>query len=481
MLCNEVIWFPIFSFLEYAFLGYVSLLVLIYALRLINGLYTNCKYKRDHTLRAHGYENLARSPLSLGISIVAPAYNESATIIDNVRSLLSLSYRQYEVIIVNDGSKDDSIEKLVREFKLRPMLVRKHADLSCKPIRCIYKSASHVFDKLVVIDKENGGKSDALNAGINYARYKIVGCMDVDSILTKDALQKLVKPFLTDDTVIATGSSIRIANSCEIEHGHLHKVVLPTGFFEKFQVLEYLRAFLLGRMSMSSINGLLLVSGASGLFLKDLVLKVGGYRTDVVGEDMELILKMRKYCYEHGQKHRVVYIPDPVCWTEAPSDAGTLKKQRNRWSRGSIEALWIHRKMFLNPKYGIVGMYSLPYWLLYELLQPLSIAFGLVFIMGLIVTGLFDLERFLTMMFFLYTFSIFVSSGTVLLEEITFQQYTQRSEVLTLFLIVVLEPFLYNPLNTYWSFTGIWDKVIGKNTGWGHMHRTGFRKKNLST
>ncbi|NQZ78924.1 MAG: glycosyltransferase family 2 protein, partial [Ekhidna sp.] len=420
MLVFSQIWFQLFVLLEQLFLAYIGLLVLIYAARLINATLTNWRYKIRHSRKLDGYQQLSNSPLSYGISIIAPAYNESATIIDNARSLLSLEYRTYEVIIVNDGSKDDSITKLRREFNLEKVKLKRCAQLKTKPIKGIYRSKLAVYDKLVVIDKENGGKSDALNVGLMYAKYRIVGCMDVDSILTHDALQKLVKPFLVDKTVISTGSSIRIANNCKIENGHLRKVVLPKNLFEGFQVLEYLRAFLLGRMSLSGINGLLLVSGASGLFLKRLALKVGGYRTDIVGEDIELIIRMRRYCYENKLKHKVKYIPDPVCWTEAPSDTQTLQKQRNRWSRGSIEALWIHRKIFLNPRFGVIGMYSLPYWLLYEILQPVSIAFGLLFIVGLSLSGLFDLDRFIAMMVLMYSFSIFISTATILLEEITY-------------------------------------------------------------
>jgi biofilm PGA synthesis N-glycosyltransferase PgaC len=460
------------------FLLYVVEISLFYLLGSLYAIRINILYRNRHILT--DYKAINSSPLSPGISLIAPAYNESLTIIDNVRSLLSLEYPKMEVIVVNDGSKDDSIPKLVKYFELEQVARRATGHIKSKSIKALYRSKNLAYSNLLVIDKENGGKSDALNAGINYSKYGIIGCMDVDSILLRDSLQKLVKPFLDDEEVIATGGSVRIANSCEIAHGHLSKVKMPSGIIERFQVLEYLRAFLIGRMAWSGLNALLLISGAVGLFKKDLVKKVGGYRTDVVGEDIELVINMRRYMYDHQRKHKVVYVPDPVCWTEAPSDRKILSRQRNRWNRGAFEALWIHRSMIFNPKYGIIGMLSLPYWLFFEWMAPLIETIGVMLVVALVFLGFFDPVEFTAVTLMAYAFSVLISTMTIFIEEISFQKYTKKGEVFKLFLIAWLEPVFYHPLVVLWSLQGTWDKLRGANKGWGTMTRKGFNKTALS-
>jgi biofilm PGA synthesis N-glycosyltransferase PgaC len=461
--------------------GFILYIVVISLLYLIGTLYAvriNLSYKNRHAMT--DYEVISTSPLSPGISLIAPAYNESLTIIDNVRSLLSLEYPKLEVIVVNDGSKDDSMEKLINYFELKPIYRKPTGNIDVQPIRKLYKSKNEAYSNLLIIDKENGGKSDALNAGINFATFKIVGCMDVDSILLRDSLQKLVKPFLDDKEVIATGGAVRIANSCEIAHGHLTNVKMPRGILERFQVLEYLRSFLIGRMAWSGINALLLVSGAVGLFKRDLVRKVGGYRTDVVGEDIELIIHMRRYMYDRKLSHKVVYVPDPVCWTEAPSDRRILSRQRNRWNRGAFEALWLHRKMLLNPRYGVIGMLSLPYWLIFEWMAPIIESLGILLIMVLVYLGYFDPVEFITVTIMAYSYAVLISTVTIFIEEVTFQKYTRKSEVFKLYLIAWLEPLIYHPWIVLWSLKGTWDKLRGTNTGWGTMTRKGFSKTSLT-
>ena len=466
----------IIRIIEVLFILYAAPLSVIYLLRIINAFYTNIRYKNIVDNEKKEIEILTKTPLATGISIIAPAYNESSTIIDNIRSLLMIDYPTFEVIIVNDGSQDDSISKVVSAFDLERTAKTPINPINSRQIKSIYKSNKHAFRRLTIIDKANGGKADALNAGLQYAKYPLIASIDVDSILTKNALAKLARPFMQDSSVIASGSAIRIANSCEIEHGFLKKVYFPKGFYARFQVLEYLRAFLLGRMLLSNINGLMLVSGATGLFKKHLVTKVGGYSTDTVGEDIELLIRMRRYCYENGIKHKVKYISDPICYTEAPSDTKTLKRQRNRWARGSIEALWRHKKMLFNPGYGVIGMYSLPYWLFYELLLPVILVAGIIFVSLLILMGLFSPIGFLKIYLFSYSFSVFISMSTLLLEEFTYRQYSRVSDFFTLTLLALSEAFVYQPLVAVWSLSGILDKIIGKKRGWGVMKRNGFTK-----
>lgn len=460
---------------RWVFIIYITHITAFYLFGAIYSIYVNIQYRDRHNLT--DYDSIGLSPYSPGISIIAPAYNESMTIIDNIRSLLSLDYPSMEVIVVNDGSKDDTIPKLIEYFDLYPVNMIKTAHLASEAVKGVYKSKKKALGKLLIIDKDNGGKSDALNAGINYSSYPIIGCMDVDSVLLKDSLQKLVKPFLDSSEVIATGGSVRIANSCEIEHGYLTNVRMPNKWIERFQVLEYLRAFLVGRMLWSSINGLLLISGAVGLFKKSLVIEVGGYRTDVVGEDLELVINMRKHMYDQKKPHKVVYVPDPVCWTEAPSDGKILGRQRNRWNRGAFEGLKIHSNMLFNPKYGIVGMLSLPYWFVFEWLSPLIEALGVLLLIITVVLGFFSPTEFLVLTFLAYSFALLISTITIFIEEITLQQYTRKTDVFKLFLTALLEPLFYHPRILWWSLSGTRDKLLGTSKGWGSMTRQGFIKE----
>lgn len=277
------------------------------------------------------YRLLVSSPHDPSVSILAPAYNEGATIIENVRSLLSIYYNHLEVVIINDGSKDDSLQKLIDAYQLEKIDFFVRYQIPTKEVRGVYKSKNPVYKKLVVVDKVNGGKADALNVGINISSHDIIVCIDVDCILEQDSVMKMIKPFLeeTDVKVIASGGVVRVANSCEVRDGRLIRVNLPRNYLARMQSLEYIRAFLLGRMAWARINGLLLISGAFGAFSKEIAIKCGGYDHNTVGEDMELVVRMRRYMEEQKIPYKVTYIPDPLCWTEAPEskkNIGQTKK-----------------------------------------------------------------------------------------------------------------------------------------------------------
>ncbi|OYX91474.1 MAG: glycosyl transferase family 2, partial [Sphingobacteriia bacterium 35-40-5] len=342
----------------------------------------------ERKTRASDFKVLAPSQQAPSISILAPAFNESATIIENIKSLLTIYYNDLQIIVINDGSKDNSIEKMVAAYDLVKTEMEIPGLIQTKPVKAIYKSTNAAYQRLLVVDKENGGKADSLNAGINIASGEIIVCVDVDCILEQDALFKIVKPFLENagKRVIATGGVVRIANSCVVEHGKLVKVNLPKSFLAKMQALEYIRSFLLGRMAWSRLNGLLLISGAFGAFDKSIVIACGGYNTNTVGEDMELVVRMRRYMHEQGLPYAVIYIPEPLCWTEAPVTVKVLQRQRNRWTRGTIETLRDHRKLFFNPKFGLLGMLSYPYWFFFEMMAAPIEFFGILFfvIMGIL-------------------------------------------------------------------------------------------------
>lgn len=423
------------------------------------------------------YNSIVASPLAPSLSVIAPAFNESETIIDNIRTLLSLYYNNYEVVIVNDGSKDDSLEKIIAAYELEKVNYYFDYRLPCKRIRGVYKSRNRSFKKLTVIDKANGGKADSLNAGLNVCRNDLVVSIDADSIMEPDALLKLVKPFMEakEKRVIGVGGVIRIANSCEIADGHIQKVNLPKKFLPRAQVMEYTRAFLMGRMAWSELDGLLLISGALGMFDREIVIKSGGYSTSTVGEDMELVVRIRRYMSEHGLDYDVVYIPDPLCWTEVPSSLKVLARQRSRWTRGTMETLYTHRKLFFNRKYKKLGLLGYPYWLAFEYLAPIIEFLGICWFTFLVITGSLNWPFFLLLLGFVYFFAVSLSIWSVLFEEITFHKYEKRRDVMRLVAIAFLEPLFYHPLVMLMNIKGNVDKLLQRNK-WGKMERKGFGK-----
>jgi len=339
------------------------------------------------------------------VSIIAPAYNEVATVVENVRSLLTLNYPEYEIIIINDGSTDRTLQRLIKTFEMEKDPNDYHNFIPTQPIKDVYISRNRAYRNLRVVDKENGGKADALNAGINVCDNELICNIDVDCVLENDALLKLARPFLNNKTkVIASGGIIRVANSCVIVDGKMVKVNLPDRFLPKAQILEYFRAFLMGRMAWSRLDGLLLISGAFGMFDKEMVVESGGYDINTVGEDMELLVRMRRIMQERDEDYMVGFIPDPLCWTEVPQTWNVLHRQRNRWARGTVESLYKHRGMLFNPRYRILGLLSMPYWLFFEWLAPLVEFVGLIFLLFMILVGGISWLTFLS--FFLVVSSI---------------------------------------------------------------------------
>lgn len=432
-------------------------------------------------LRRNRYVNysalLSLSNAAPRVSLIAPAFNEGRTIRENVLSLLAINYNNFDVIVVNDGSKDDSIPILIEAFDLVKTDLAYDQQVATKPIKAFYTSSNPTFSKLIVVDKENGGKADALNTGINISQNPYIVCIDVDCIMDKDVLLKLAKPFMEKSNIriIGTGGVIRIANSCEIKSGRLIKVNAPENMLARIQVLEYLRAFILGRMAWARLDGLLLISGAFGMFDRDIVLKAGGYNTKTVGEDMELVVRMRRYMIHHKLPYTLQYIPDPLCWTEAPETYTILRKQRSRWTRGTIETLWTHRRMLFNPKYKILGLLSFPYWLTYEYLSPLIEFCGFLLSVLLVCLGIINYTYFLLFLLLVYSFAVMFSIIAVYSEEATFKKYDTFKDLRMLVVAAFLEPILFHPFTVYAAIRGNWEKLRG-NSGWGNMTRKGFQK-----
>ncbi|PZX94186.1 glycosyltransferase family 2 protein [Flavobacterium aquariorum] len=411
-----------------------------------------------------------------GVSVVAPAFNEGATVVYNVKSLLSLTYPKYEVVLINDGSTDDTLEKLIKEFELVKVDFYYQEKIKASKVRGHYKSTNPIYSKLLVVDKENAkSKADAVNAGINSSKYPLFLCTDVDCILKNDTIIKLAKPFIEGKKrVIATGAGIRISNSCEIKEGFLVKIHFPKGWYPRFQELEYVRAFLFGRMAWSQINGLLLVSGGLGMFDKEIAVEAGGYFHKSLGEDMELITRMRKYMYNKKLPFSIQYIPESLCWTEVPSTKEVLIRQRVRWARGLIQTLNFHKDVFFNPKYGKTGFLIFPYFFLFEFLIPILELIGIIVLILSFFFLNMDYHNFLYLSSAVYLFYLIITFISILLDEIIYKNYANTKEIIVLVLMAIIEPFCYHPVNVYASLKGYYHFFRQKEMQWGNMQRQGF-------
>jgi cellulose synthase/poly-beta-1,6-N-acetylglucosamine synthase-like glycosyltransferase len=423
-------------------------------------------------VRRPDQRRLLRSPLTPPVSLLAPAFNEEANVVENVRSLLMLDYPLFEVILVNDGSTDGTLGLLVDAFDLRRSARSFERSLPCKPIRGIYESES--YPNLVVVDKANGGKADALNAGLNLSLYPIFCAIDADSILEPDALLRLVRPFVDAPGVtIAAGGVVRVANGCDIHGGRVHAVRLPRRPLPLIQIVEYLRAFLFGRMGWSTGNSLLVISGAFGLFDKKAAVLAGGYATDSVGEDMELVVRMHRYRRERRQPYRIGFVPDPICWTEVPESLRVLRRQRTRWQRGLIDTLLRHRSMIGRPRYGTVGMVSLPGFLVFEMISPLVELTGYLLLPVLWASGLLSLSLASTFFVLAILYMVLVSALAILLEDVAFRRYPSVKDLGYLLLAAVLENFGFRQLTVWWRVRAFAEYLRG-DLSWGAMERRGM-------
>lgn len=405
------------------------------------------------------------------ISVLVPAFNEEATIAASLRSLLQLNYPEYEIVVINDGSRDRTLEVLTREFSLVPFPEAYRQRLATRPVRGIFASPAH--PNLRVVDKENGGKADALNVGINCARYPLFCGVDADSVLQRDSLQRVVQPFLEDPRTVAAGGTIRIANGCVVSEGFLTRVGIPRRMLPLFQVVEYLRAFLFGRLGWSPLNALLIISGAFGLFYKERVIAAGGYRTDTVGEDMDLVVRLHQMLRREGRPYRITFVPDPICWTEAPEDFRTLKNQRVRWQRGLAESLWRSRGMLFHPRSGTVGWLAFPFMLVFELLGPLIEVVGYLFMGVAYSTGMVSGAAFLAFLTVALGLGALLSVNALLLEEFSFHLYPRMRDILILFGAALLENFGYRQLITLWRLGGFLRWWLPGKGQWGAMVRKG--------
>ncbi len=405
------------------------------------------------------------------VSVLMPAFNEAATIRTSVRSMLQLQYPEFEVVVINDGSTDRTLALLIEEFELVPHPEPLRQALAHQRVTAIYRSRRYA--NLRVVDKLNGGKADALNAGINAARHGLFCSVDADSILQRDSLLRVVQPFLEDERTIAAGGTVRIANGSQVRGGFLIEAGLPRNWLARFQIVEYLRAFLFGRLGWSPLNAVLIISGAFGLFDRERVMAVGGYRTDTVGEDMELVVRLHRYHREQRIPYRIRYLPDPICWTECPQDLTTLGRQRSRWQRGLAESLSRHAWLAFGLRGGAAGWLAWPFMALFEWLGPLIELAGYAFMLGGFAFGAVSPAALALFLLMAIGMGILLSISGLLLETLSFRIYSRRRDMLLLFLMALLENLGYRQLNTLWRCRGLWQWFSRRKHHWGAMRRDG--------
>ena len=444
---------------------------LAYLAMLIIAVKTSARHQRR--LESHRLNWFKDTPMTPPITIIAPAHNEEASIRVAIRNLLELDYPHLEIIVVNDGSRDHTLEELRDEFRLRAVRAVYVAEVKSAPIRGLYRS--DVDSRLLVVDKDAGGsKADAVNAGLNAATSPYVCIVDSDSVLERDALLRIMVPILEDPKrVVAVGGIVRVLNGSEIENGHLRRVRLPRKSIEAIQVIEYLRAFLIGREAWAQGNMLTIISGAFGVFRTDLVRAVGGYRANSIGEDIDLVARLHRHLREKEADYQIRFVPDPMCWTEVPSDLRSLGRQRARWQKGLLDVLWANRDMLFRPRYGRIGWFALPYLWLFELFAPIMEVIGIATIILAASLGVLSREFFLQFMIFGYAFATVISIGSVLQEEITYKRYNDWKDVVRLVSYCFFEHFPYRQLHMIWRLQGLWQYMRGDHE-WKPLKRKGL-------
>ena len=417
------------------------------------------------------FQRLMQSDALPPITILVPAYNEQKTIEASVTAILALHYRNYEVVVVNDGSKDGTLEALRHAFDLYEIPRTYPETISTKPLRALYRSRART--KLVVIDKENGGKADSLNAAINASRFPLVIAVDADTLIEPDALLRLTRPFLLGRRIAAVGGTVRVANGCVVKHGQVTDARVPRSLLPGVQVVEYLRAFLFGRLGWNRLGGNLIISGAFGLFRKDHLLAVGGYDATSIVEDLDLVVRLHRYLRTHKIRYEIPFIPDPVAWTEVPESLRVLSRQRGRWQRGLVAAMWQYRGMLFNPRYGRVGLIAVPFYTLGEMLAPLVEVFGYVIIVAGLIAGVVNVSFALLFILVAWGYGMLLSLWAVVLEEVSFHRYRRLGDLVRLVLFATLENFGYHQCGVWWRLRAFFTRR-GRKHVWGEMTRRGF-------
>ncbi len=466
----SISWAQFFLSLQWVFFAYFICINVAYL-----GLNYVSVFSILHYMRDHRAEYLPRSLASYQppISILIPACNEERSIVSSIHSLLRLNYPEFEIVVVNDGSTDETLRAIITEFSMVEFPEAYRKRIPTEQVRGIY--ASSRYPQVRLVDKENGGKADALNAGINCVRYPLFCSMDADCILQPDSLTRVVRPFLEDSSTVACGGVVRVLNGCTVKNGFLEKVELPGKFLPLIQIVEYLRAFLFGRMGWSPLNALLVISGAFGLFYKERVIAIGGYRSETVGEDMDLVVRLHRQMRAERRPYRITFVPDPICWTEVPTNLTSLKNQRMRWQRGLAESLVPNLGLMFGRRSGAVGWLAFPFMVVFELLGPFIEVLGYVGMIVLWSLDMIPLQSFLVFLFLSIGMGVLLSINAVFLEELSFPMYPRIGQQLKLFAAAVLENFGNRQMILLWRLMGLikWMFSIRARSHWGEIARDG--------
>ena len=459
-------------YLDVTILVYFLIVNTFYAALLVSATIEMWVHVRQ--VRGESRWRVLGSDVAPSVSILSPAFNEAPTVAASVGALLGLRYANLEVIVVNDGSTDGTLAILRDTFMLEAVHPVSDRRLHTASIRSLYRSK--LDPGLLVIDKDNGGKADSLNAALDLATGDLVCAIDADTLIEPDALQRMVRPFLLSDDVLAAGGTIRVANDCVVQDGRIIDVRVPRSIVAGLQVLEYMRAFLFGRLGWNRLGGNLIISGAFGLFRREAVVSAGGYIHDTVGEDMELVVRLRRHGYENGTATRVAFIPDPVAWTEVPESLRVLGRQRDRWHRGLADTLWRHRRLLFNPRYGALGLLGYPYFVFVELFAPILEALGLAALVAGLVIGAVDLSFALLFFSVAYGYGLVLTFLSVLMDELAYRRYRRIGERIRLVALAFVETFGYRQLTVFWRLRGVVTYLRGRRD-WGVMDRRGFARK----
>lgn len=458
--------------IDYFFVFYFALLNGVYALLVF---FSGLELFERHAARVPELDGVMLSEWSTPpVTIITPAYNEGRVVAESVRSFQQLEYPHLRILVVNDGSTDDTMAELHKALDLREvdLVVRDH--LRAKPIRGIYRSAND--QRVWVVDKENGGKADALNVGLNVCRTPLVCCVDADTIIARHALLRMVEPFVFDDgEAVAVGGTVRLANGCKVRDGQIQEVRIPDQVLARYQIIEYLRAFLFSRMGLNRLGGNLIVSGAFGMFRRSTLVDIGGYRTDSVGEDMEIVVRLHRFMGDFNLPYKIVHIPDPVCYTEAPVTVSELSRQRDRWQRGLADSVWRHIGMLFNPKYGLVGMVVFPFFVFVELLGPIIEFVGYTWFFGSLVLGRVSFDMVVMYFVAAVLLGFLVSAQSLVLDDLNFHFFPKLSQRLRLLATAFLENFWYRQMTLFFRVRGMIRFILG-DKNWGEMRRLGFER-----
>lgn len=460
---------PFYLWFDGVLLIYLGALLIINLGLVLAGWATVNRYVALRPMRDYRY--VAQSDLSLPVSVIVPAHNEAPTIVESIRSLLNTQFSRLEVIVVNDGSTDDTMGVLQRAFDLVEIERVPRSGLPTQSIGAVYLAPAD--PRIVVLDKVNGGKADALNAGVNYAQYPLFCAIDADTVLDPDALARLVWEFQSDSDTVATGGIVRIVNGSEVEHGRVTKVTTPRHLLANIQIVEYLRAFLGGRLAWSRWNMLLIVSGAFGLFRRDVVVAAGGYDPTTVTEDAELILRVRRFRADQGLPCRITFFPDPICWTEAPATLRQLGRQRDRWHRGLGETLVRHAGMLFRPRYGRTAFFALPYYWLFEFLEPVITVFGITLATAGLILGVVDPGTYTLILLLAFAYGFLLSMVVILIEERAFRRYPSWRDLARMSWATLAENFGYRQWQAFVRLRAVF-RIRSKRHQWGEMTRIGF-------